>query len=158
MSIAEQIYEASKPLPEYLALEVLNFIEYLSSKNVDRAEMSDLARAQEPEISSGVSPHRGEGMDDRHMWRVLQMAGLGAEDLGRLCGVSRVAAYTWINGGKVHPIREQRVDAVIQAIEAATNAREFPIERRRVDWRSEETLNKIKNIVMKHLHLLPKED
>ena len=47
MSIAEQIYEVAKPLPESLALEALHFIEYLSSKNTDRAEMSDLTRAQE---------------------------------------------------------------------------------------------------------------
>lgn len=47
MSIAEEIYEAAKPLPESLALEVLHFIEYLSSKNADHAEMSDLTRAQE---------------------------------------------------------------------------------------------------------------
>lgn len=39
MSIAEQIYEVAKPLPESLALEALHFIEYLSSKNADRAEM-----------------------------------------------------------------------------------------------------------------------
>ena len=46
MSIAEQIYEVAKPLPESLALEALHFIEYLCSKNADRAEMSDLRRAQ----------------------------------------------------------------------------------------------------------------
>ena len=47
MSIAEQIYEAAKPLPESLALEALLFIEYLSSINADRTEMTDLTRAQE---------------------------------------------------------------------------------------------------------------
>lgn len=47
MSIAEQIYEIAKPLPESLALEALHFIEYLSRKNADRAEMTDLTRAQE---------------------------------------------------------------------------------------------------------------
>lgn len=47
MSIAEQIYEVAKPLPEPLALEALHFIEYLSSKTADRAEMADLTRAQE---------------------------------------------------------------------------------------------------------------
>ncbi len=47
MSIAEQIYEVAKPLPESLALEALHFIEYLSRKNVGRAEISDLTRAQE---------------------------------------------------------------------------------------------------------------
>ncbi len=47
MSIAEQIYEVAKPLPESLALEALHFIEYLSSKNADRAEMFDLIRSQE---------------------------------------------------------------------------------------------------------------
>jgi predicted metallopeptidase len=46
MSIAEQIYEIAKLFPESLALEALHFIEYLSSKNTDRAEMSDLTRAQ----------------------------------------------------------------------------------------------------------------
>jgi S-adenosylmethionine:diacylglycerol 3-amino-3-carboxypropyl transferase len=47
MSIAEQIYEVVKPLPEPLALEALHFIEYLSSKTADRAEMTDLTDAQE---------------------------------------------------------------------------------------------------------------
>lgn len=47
MSIAEQIYKVAKPLPESLALEALHFIEYLSRKNADRAEIHDLASAQE---------------------------------------------------------------------------------------------------------------
>jgi hypothetical protein len=47
MSIAEQIYESAKPLPDSLALEVLHFIEYLRLKNTDRAELSDLTWAQE---------------------------------------------------------------------------------------------------------------
>ena len=59
MSIAEQIYEVAKPLPESLALEALHFIEYLSSKNADRAEMSDLTRAQEI-----VMKHVWDNQDD----------------------------------------------------------------------------------------------
>ncbi|HES76373.1 MAG TPA: DUF2281 domain-containing protein [bacterium] len=59
MSIAEQIYEIAKPLPESLALEALHFIEYLSSKNADRAEMSDLSRAQEM-----VMQHVWDNQDD----------------------------------------------------------------------------------------------
>lgn len=59
MSIAEQIYEIAKPLPESLALEALHFIEYLSSKNTDRAEMSDLTRAQEI-----VMKHVWDNQDD----------------------------------------------------------------------------------------------
>ena len=59
MSIAEQIYEVAKPLPESLALEVLHFIEYLSSKNTDWAEMSDLTRAQEV-----VMKHIWDNQDD----------------------------------------------------------------------------------------------
>ncbi len=47
MSIAEEIFEIAKPLPEPLALEALHFIEYLSRKNAGHAEMSDLSRAQE---------------------------------------------------------------------------------------------------------------
>jgi hypothetical protein len=47
MSIAERIYEVAKPLPESLALEALHFIEYLSSKIADRAEITDLTQAQE---------------------------------------------------------------------------------------------------------------
>ncbi len=59
MSIAEKIYEIAKPLPESLALEALHFIEYLSSKNVERAEMSDLTRAQEV-----VMKHVWDNQDD----------------------------------------------------------------------------------------------
>jgi hypothetical protein len=59
MSIAEQIYEIAKPLPESLALEALHFIEYLGSKNADRAEMSDLTRAQET-----VMKHVWDNQDD----------------------------------------------------------------------------------------------
>jgi hypothetical protein len=59
MSIAERIYEVAKPLPEPLALEVLHFIEYLSSKNSDRAEITDLTRAQET-----VMKHVWDNQDD----------------------------------------------------------------------------------------------
>ncbi|MFZ2300312.1 MAG: hypothetical protein WAW10_00405 [Gallionella sp.] len=59
MSIAEQIYEVAKPLPEPLALEALHFIEYLSSKNTDRAEITDLTRAQET-----VMKHIWDNQDD----------------------------------------------------------------------------------------------
>ncbi|MFA6971310.1 MAG: hypothetical protein WC208_07920 [Gallionella sp.] len=59
MSIAEQIYEVAKPLPESLALEALHFIEYLSSKSSDRAEITDLTRAQET-----VMKHVWDNQDD----------------------------------------------------------------------------------------------
>jgi len=59
MSIAEQIYEVAKPLPEPLALEALHFIEYLSSKNADRAEITDLTRAQ-----GTVMKHIWDNQDD----------------------------------------------------------------------------------------------
>jgi len=59
MSIAEKIYEVAKPLPESLALEALHFIEYLNNKNIDRSEMSDLARAQE-----AVMKHVWDNQDD----------------------------------------------------------------------------------------------
>jgi hypothetical protein len=42
-----------------LALEALHFIEYLSSKNADRAEMSDLTSAQEI-----VMKHVWDNQDD----------------------------------------------------------------------------------------------
>lgn len=97
-------------------------------------------------------------MDNRHMRYVLRMAGLSAEDLGRLCGVSRVAAYAWLKGGKIHSLRAQRVDAIMQAIEAAANTRDFPIDRKRGDWRNKDALEKIKGTVIKHLQRLPKKD
>lgn len=97
-------------------------------------------------------------MDNRHMRYVLRMAGLSAEDLGRLCGVSRIAAYAWLDGGKIHPLRVQRVDAIMQAIEVAANVRDFPIDRKRGDWKNKDTLEKIKSIVIKHLQRLPKKD
>lgn len=59
MLIAEKIYEVAKPLPESLALEALHFIEYLSSKNLERAEMSDLTSAQET-----VMKHVWDNQDD----------------------------------------------------------------------------------------------
>ena len=59
MSIAEQIYQVAKPLPEPLALEALHFIEYLSSKATDRAEIPDLTRAQE-----AVMKHVWDNPDD----------------------------------------------------------------------------------------------
>lgn len=59
MSIAEQIYEVVKPLPEPLALEALHFIEYLSSKATDRAEITDLTSAQET-----VMQHVWDNQDD----------------------------------------------------------------------------------------------
>ena len=55
MSIAEQIYEVVKPLPEPLALEVLHFIEYLSSKAADRAEITDTRARNRDETRLGQS-------------------------------------------------------------------------------------------------------
>ena len=66
MSIAEKIYEVAKPLPESLALEALHFVEYLSSKNADRTEMSDLTRAQEI-----VMRHVWDNQDDE-VWNDLK--------------------------------------------------------------------------------------
>lgn len=59
MSIAEQIFEVAKPLPEPLALEALHFIEYLSSKATDRAEITDLTSAQKT-----VMQHVWDNQDD----------------------------------------------------------------------------------------------
>ncbi len=59
MSIAERIYEIAKPLPDALALEALHFLEYLSSKNAERTELSDLTRAQEI-----VMKHVWDNQDD----------------------------------------------------------------------------------------------
>lgn len=59
MSIADQIYKVAKPLPEPLALEALHFIEFLSSKASDRAEITDLTRAQET-----VMKHVWDNQDD----------------------------------------------------------------------------------------------
>lgn len=97
-------------------------------------------------------------MDNRHMRYVLRMAGLSAEDLGRLCGVSRIAAHAWLGGGEIHPLRVQRVDAIMQAIEVAVNVRDLPVDKIRGDWRNKDVLDKIKGIVIKHLQRLPKKD
>ena len=59
MSIAERIYEVAKPLPESVALEALHFIEYLSSKISDSADITDLTRAQEV-----VMKHVWDNQDD----------------------------------------------------------------------------------------------
>lgn len=66
MSIAEQIYEVAKPLPESLALEALHFIEYLSNRAADRAEMTDLTRAQET-----VMKHVWDNQDDE-VWNDVE--------------------------------------------------------------------------------------
>jgi hypothetical protein len=47
MSIAEQIYESVKPMPDSLAREVLHFAEYLNARMQDQAELRDLSMAQE---------------------------------------------------------------------------------------------------------------
>ncbi len=47
MSIAEQIYESVKFMPDSLAREVLHFAEYLSARMQDQAELRDLSMAQE---------------------------------------------------------------------------------------------------------------
>ncbi|NOT18609.1 MAG: hypothetical protein HOP20_11180 [Sulfuriferula sp.] len=59
MSIAEQIYEVAKPLPESMALEVLHFVEYLRSRNVQFSEVSGWNQAQ-----STVMAHVWENEDD----------------------------------------------------------------------------------------------
>lgn len=59
MSIADQIYEAAKPLPEPLAIEALRFIEYLSEKAADRAEILNFINAQD-----NVMKHVWDNADD----------------------------------------------------------------------------------------------
>jgi hypothetical protein len=59
MSIAEQIYKTAKSLPEFLAPETLHFIEYLNSKNADRANISNPTCAQEI-----VMKHIWDNQDD----------------------------------------------------------------------------------------------
>ncbi len=59
MSIAKQIHEIAKPLPTSLALEALHFVEFLSRKSLEQAELSDLAQAQEP-----VMKHVWDNSDD----------------------------------------------------------------------------------------------
>ena len=68
VSIAKQIYQVAKPLPEPLALESLHFIEYLSHKAADRAEISDLANAQEI-----VMKHVWDNQDDE-VWNDVRRA------------------------------------------------------------------------------------
>ena len=46
MTIAEQIYEAAKPLPEALAREALHYVEYLRMKVQERDEFTNVMQAQ----------------------------------------------------------------------------------------------------------------
>ncbi|MDD5297310.1 MAG: hypothetical protein PHU46_10375 [Rhodocyclaceae bacterium] len=66
MSIAEQIFESVKPMPESLAREVLRFVEYLSSRARDRAEFLDLSQAQET-----VMKHVWDNQDDE-VWNDVE--------------------------------------------------------------------------------------
>lgn len=59
MSIADQIFERVKPMPESLAREVLHFAEYLNARAQDRAELGDLSLAQEK-----VMKHVWDNPDD----------------------------------------------------------------------------------------------
>jgi hypothetical protein len=45
MALADKIYEAAKPLPDALAREVLDFIEFLRSRN-EQATYDNLSAAQ----------------------------------------------------------------------------------------------------------------
>lgn len=61
--LAEQIYSAVKPLPDHYAQEVLDFVEFLSSKvNNDAAQMNDLMQAQ------SVSMQQVWGNDEDEVW------------------------------------------------------------------------------------------
>jgi hypothetical protein len=51
MSIAEQVYEQVKALPEPLAREVLDFVAFLRDRG-DRREWRDLMQAQSASLSS----------------------------------------------------------------------------------------------------------
>ena len=66
MSIADQIYEAAKPLPEPLAIEALHFIEYLGNKAADRAEMIDVRKAR-----NSVMQHVWDNPDDE-IWNDIE--------------------------------------------------------------------------------------
>jgi hypothetical protein len=59
MSIAEQIYEVAKPLPESMALEVLHFVEYLRDRNAESSEVLGWIQVQ-----STVMKHVWDNQDD----------------------------------------------------------------------------------------------
>ena len=66
MSIADQTYEAAKPLPEPLAIEALHFIEYLGNKAADCAVMLNFINAQD-----GVMQHVWDNPDDE-IWNDIE--------------------------------------------------------------------------------------
>jgi hypothetical protein len=62
-TIAEQIYEAAKPLPEPLALEALHFIEYLRFRT-ERDDSGDWLLAQETALKKVWDDDEDEAWND----------------------------------------------------------------------------------------------
>lgn len=87
--------------------------------------------------------------------KTIKRAGLYVEEFGGLCGVSRIAVYAWLNGKPINPLRVPRVETIVAAVDAATEAGDLPIERpktRKVD--KDMATARIKKIVIKHLKLI----
>lgn len=87
--------------------------------------------------------------------QAINKSGLFIEEFGGLCGVSRISVYAWMKGKPINELRQARVEAIVAAVEAATEAGDLPIERpktRKVDKKM--ATDQIKKIVIKHLKLI----
>lgn len=70
---------------------------------------------------------------------VVKQAGIGPAELSALLNVSRVTASLWLNGrARPHYLLEERVNALLEAVEGALAAQELPlssdIPRRERKW------------------------
>ena len=91
--------------------------------------------------------------------KLVKKAGIHVDEFAAFCGVSRVAVYGWFNGGTINPLRQPRIDKLMQALQSAIGAGDLPIERpkiRRVD--KTDVTKKIRAIVIKHLKITAEAD
>lgn len=85
---------------------------------------------------------------------LIKQSGLTVDEMAGICGVTRMAVYTWKKGGKINPLRKPKIDKLFGAIEAAIRAGDLPpkVGKKQKDL-SAITARKdeIKAVLVKHL-------
>lgn len=87
------------------------------------------------------------------MFDVIRQAGLRANEVGRLLGVSRVTVSLWLNGhANPHRLHANKVNKVLDAMTAAVEAGELPAPK---GLSAEDRAAHIRNVIVAHLSAKP---
>lgn len=88
------------------------------------------------------------------MTKILNKAGITIGEFAGFAGVTRASVHKWMKGGEMHPLREARVNKLLDAIKRATDNCEFPLELRNNRYDLDEKkarASKLKAVIIEYL-------